>query len=183
MKREVFIESLKIALSDLPEEEIQSSLAYFNEMFDDRMDEGMTEEEAIADMGRVDEIAAKLLAENQTLVERVKDKFIPKRRLATWEIILLILGFPIWGSLLLAAAAILVSVVVIVVSVGLGAIAGILAGFAMLFVAPFNPNSSLDGRLFSVAISCLSVGLGLLCFSWVVQLFRFVKSRVKQYRK
>ena len=66
MKREVFIESLKIALSDLPEEEIQSSLAYFNEMIDDRIDEGMTEEEAIADMGRVDEIAAKLLAENQT---------------------------------------------------------------------------------------------------------------------
>ena len=61
MKREVFIESLKIALSDLPEEEIQSSLAYFNEMIDDRIDEGMTEEEAIADMGRVDEIAAKLL--------------------------------------------------------------------------------------------------------------------------
>ncbi len=47
MKREVFIESLKIALSDLPEEEIQSSLAYFNEMIDDRIDEGMTEEEAI----------------------------------------------------------------------------------------------------------------------------------------
>ena len=32
MKREEFIEALKLALSDLPEEEIQSSLAYFNEM-------------------------------------------------------------------------------------------------------------------------------------------------------
>ena len=183
MKREEFTEALKLALKDLPEQEIQSSLAYFNEMIDDRIDEGMTEEEAVADLGRVDEIAAKLLAENQTLVERVKDKLMPKRRLAIWEIILLILGFPIWGSLLLAAVAILFSMLVAVASIGLGAIAGILAGFAMLFVAPFNPNSSLDGRLFSVAISCLSVGLGLLCFSWVVQLFRFVKSRVKQYRK
>ena len=83
MKREEFIEALKLALNNLPEQEIQSSLAYFNEMIDDRIDEGMTEEEAIADMGRVDEIATKLLAENQTLVNRVKDKFIPKRRLAT----------------------------------------------------------------------------------------------------
>ena len=83
MKREEFTEALKLALKDLPEQEIQSSLAYFNEMIGDRIDEGMTEEEAVADLGRVDEIAAKLLAENQTLVNRVKDKFIPKRRLAT----------------------------------------------------------------------------------------------------
>ncbi|MGT2711749.1 DUF1700 domain-containing protein [Streptococcus oriscaviae] len=183
MKREEFIEALKLALKDLPEQEIQSSLAYFNEMIDDRIDEGMTEEEAVADMGPVNDIATKLLMENQTLVNRVKDKIIPKRRLATWEIILLILGFPIWGSLLLAVAAILISVVVVVVSVGLGAIASIFAGIVMLFMAPFNPNSSLDGRLFSVAISCLSVGLGLIFFSWLVQLFRFIKSRVKQYRK
>ena len=183
MKREEFTEALKLALRDLPEQEIQSSLAYFNEMIDDRIDEGMTEEEAIADMGRVDEIAAKLLAENQTLVERVKDKLMPKRRLAIWEIILLILGFPIWGSLLLAAVAILFSMLVAVASIGLGAIAGILAGFAMLFVGPFDFNYNLDGYLLSLAISCLSIGLGLLCISWLVQLFRFVKSRVKQYRK
>ena len=183
MKREEFTEALKLALKDLPEQEIQSSLAYFNEMIDDRIDEGMTEEEAVADLGRVDEIAAKLLAENQTLVERVKDKLMPKRRLAIWEIILLILGFPIWGSLLLAAVAILFSMLIAVASIGLGAIAGILAGFAMLFVGPFDFNYNLDGYLLSLAISCLSIGLGLLCISWLVQLFRFVKSRVKQYRK
>lgn len=183
MKREEFIEALKLALKDLPEQEIQSSLAYFNEMIDDRIDEGMTEEEAVADMGPVNDIAAKLLMENQTLVNRVKDKLIPKRRLATWEIILLILGFPIWGSLLLAAVAILFSMVVAVASIGIGAIAGILAGLAMLFVGPFNFNHNLDAYLLSIAISCLSIGLGLLCFSWVVQLFRFVKTRVKQYRK
>ena len=183
MKREEFIEALKLALKDLPDQEIQSSLAYFNEMIDDRIDEGMTEEEAVADLGRVDEIAAKLLAENQTLVERVKDKLMPKRRLAIWEIILLILGFPIWGSLLLAAVAILFSMVVAVASIGIGAIGGILAGFAMLFVGPFNFNHNLDGYLLSIAISCLSIGLGLLCFSWIVQLFRFVKTRFKQYRK
>lgn len=183
MKREEFTEALKLALKDLPEQEIQSSLAYFNEMIDDRIDEGTTEEEAVADLGRVDEIAAKLLAENQTLVERVKDKLMPKRRLAIWEIILLILGFPIWGSLLLAAVAILFSMLVAVASIGLGAIAGILAGFAMLFVGPFDFNYNLDGYLLSLAISCLSIGLGLLCISWLVQLFRFVKSRVKQYRK
>ncbi len=85
MKRQAFLEALKLALKDLPEQEIQSSLAYFNEMIDDRMDDGMTEEEAVTDMGNVDEIATKLLVENQTLVKRVKDKFIPKRRLATWE--------------------------------------------------------------------------------------------------
>ena len=183
MKREEFTEALKLALKDLPEQEIQSSLAYFNEMIDDRIDEGMTEEEAVADLGRVDEIAAKLLAENQTLVERVKDKLMPKRRLAIWQIILLILGFPIWGSLLLAAVAILFSMLVAVASIGLGAIAGILAGFAMLFVGPFDFNHNLDGYLLSLAISCFSIGLGLLCISWLVQLFRFVKSRVKQYRK
>ena len=183
MKREEFTEALKLALKDLPEQEIQSSLAYFNEMIDDRIDEGMTEEEAVADMGPVNDIAAKLLMENQTLVNRVKDKLIPKRRLATWEIILLILGFPIWGSLLLAAVAILFSMVVAVASIGIGAVAGILAGFAMLFVGPFNFNHNLDGYLLSLAISCLSIGLGLLCFSWIVQLFRFVKTRVKQYRK
>lgn len=183
MKRQAFLEALKLALKDLPEQEIQSSLAYFNEMIDDRMDDGMTEEEAVTDMGNVDEIATKLLVENQTLVKRVKDKFIPKRRLATWEMILIILGFPIWGSLLLAVVTVFLSLIITVISIGLGAIAGILTGVALLFAVPFSTNNSLDGQLLSIALSFLSIGLGLLVFSWIVQLFRFAKTYAKQHRK
>ncbi len=101
-----FLAALHDKLSALPKAEIEERVLFYSEMIDERMEEGLTEEEAVAAIGSVDEIVAQITAElpPQKKIERAK----PKKRKA-WEIVLLVLGSPLWLSLLLAAFAVVFS--------------------------------------------------------------------------
>ena len=63
MTREAFLNDLKNALSGMNEEEIESILAYYSEMIDDRVEAGMTEEDALNAMESVQVIASRVLSE------------------------------------------------------------------------------------------------------------------------
>lgn len=56
MTKSDFILSLSEALSDLPGQERVRILEYYEEMLDDRIESGMTEEESVAAMGSIEEI-------------------------------------------------------------------------------------------------------------------------------
>jgi uncharacterized membrane protein len=72
------------------------------------MEEGMSEEEAVNAIGTPDEVAAQIFAETQM---NAPDKH--SRSLRTWEIVLLILGSPLWLSLLIALFAVILAVLVV----------------------------------------------------------------------
>ena len=112
MNKQEFIAELRKGLSGLPQEDIEERLNFYGEMIEDRVEEGLTEEEAVAEIGTVDEIVEQIVAQTP-LTKLVKEKVKPKRKLRAWEIILLILGSPIWLSLSIAAAAILLSVYIV----------------------------------------------------------------------
>jgi uncharacterized membrane protein len=95
-------------LNGLPWEEVERSMEYYDEMINEHMEEGMSEAEAIAALGSVDEIAAQILADIP-LSRIVRAKIKPKRSLRAWEIILLILGFPLWFSLLIGGFSVVLS--------------------------------------------------------------------------
>lgn len=109
MNKQQFLAAMAKQLSDMEQSERESSLAYYEEMLNDRMEEGMTEEQAVADMEDVDEITAAILAE-PNVVQVIKEKIIPKRSLRGWEIALIALGSPLWLALLIAAAAVVIAV-------------------------------------------------------------------------
>ncbi len=103
-----FILNLHDKLSDLPQEDVEERLRFYIEMIEDRMEEGLSEDAAVAEVGNVDEIAEQILADmplNKLVIEKIK----PKRKLKAWEIVLLALGAPVWGSLLIAAFAVVFS--------------------------------------------------------------------------
>lgn len=108
MSKQEFIDKLRAKLSGLPKQELEERLNFYSEMIDDRMEEGHSEEEAVSEIGSVDEIAAQIVADIP-LVKIAKEKIKPKRRLKAWEIMLLVLGSPIWLSLLIAAFAVILS--------------------------------------------------------------------------
>ena len=58
-----FILSLNEKLSGLPQNDIEERLRFYTEMIEDRMEEGLSEEEAVLAVGSVDEIAEQILAE------------------------------------------------------------------------------------------------------------------------
>ena len=83
---------------------------------DDRMEDGIPEETAVCEIGTVDELVSQIIADIP-LGKLVKEKITPKKKLKAWEIVLLVLGSPIWLSLLIAALAVILSLYVVLWSV------------------------------------------------------------------
>ena len=113
MDKQEFLARLQEGLSGLPQEDITERLAFYSEMIDDRMEDGLTEEEAVAEIGAVDTIVPQIV-EEIPITRIVRERVRPKRRLQTWEIVLLVLGSPIWISLLIAAFAVLLSIYIVI---------------------------------------------------------------------
>lgn len=111
-----FILSLNEKLSALPQDEVRERLNFYSEMIEDRMEEGLSEEESVLAVGSVDEIAAQIASEIPC-DKNEKEKARPKRRFKAWEIVLLVLGSPIWLSLLVAAFAVILSLYAVLWSV------------------------------------------------------------------
>ena len=63
MDRKSFTTELKNKLSFLPSSELERTLLYYNEMISDRMDNGMSEQEAVEAVGSIDEIVESVKAE------------------------------------------------------------------------------------------------------------------------
>ena len=113
MNKQEFLYALKNALSGLPEDEIEERVAFYGEMIDDRTEEGASEEDAVSGIGTVGEIREQIVADIP-LQKLVKEKVKPKRTLRAWEIVLIVLGFPVWFPLLIAAFAIALSLYIVV---------------------------------------------------------------------
>lgn len=111
MKKNDFLEKLEKLLDGLPKCDIDSSVEYYSEMIDDKMEEGLSEEEAVAAIGTPEEIAENIISETP-VTKAVSKSAKPKEERKGMNITLLILGFPLWLPLLVAALAVIFSVVV-----------------------------------------------------------------------
>lgn len=111
MDKKEFLHQLRKGLSGLPKDDIEERLNFYSEMIDDSMEEGLTEEEAVSRIGSVDDIVKQIL-EDTPLSKLAKERIKPKRRLTALEIVLLILGSPIWLSLLISFFAVVFSLYV-----------------------------------------------------------------------
>lgn len=168
MNKNEFLTALRERLQGLPEDDINKSIDFYCEMIDDRVEDGMSEAEAVAALGSVEEIISQILSE-VSLPKLVKEKVKPKRALKAWEIVLLILGIPLWGPLvgavLIIALAIYLSVWSVIISLYAVDLAVAVSGLvfiglavALLFEGQFVPA----GVLFGAGLLCL--GLSILLF-------------------
>ena len=166
MTKQEFLSQLRDGLKGLPEQDIDERISFYSEMIDDRIDEGKSEQEAINEIGSVEHIVEEI-AQETPLVTLVKERITPKRKMKAWEIVLLVVGFPLWFPLVLTAAILalvfylLIWVFVIVVyavelSLVVCAIGGIIIFFAYLFGGEFN--------LIPLAASIMSSGGAILLF-------------------
>ena len=112
MKRQEFLDALKKQLWGLSEEERKDTLEYYAEMIDDRMEDGLSEEEAVAAIGGLEEIVEQILSEaphapavihkeqKQEKKTEPPKQVKQNRKVEPWIIVLLILGAPLWISLI-----------------------------------------------------------------------------------
>lgn len=172
MTKMEFILSLNERLAGLPKKEIEERLNFYSEMIEDRMEEGLSEEDAVSAVGNVDGIAEKIMAD---FSPTKKQK--PKGKLKVWEIVLLVLGSPIWLSLLIAAFAIVLSLYVSLWSVIISqwAVFGSLIGGAFCGIT-VGVGFALDGNaLTGIAM----IGAGLVCAGLTILIFFACKFATK----
>lgn len=115
MGKQEFLTQLRAGLSGLPREDMEERLTFYSEMIDDRMEEGLSEEDAVSGIGPIDTIIAQIISE----IPPVKQpkKAATRKQWTAWEIVLLVLGSPIWLSLLISAFAVVFSLYVALWSV------------------------------------------------------------------
>ena len=168
MNKQEFLTGLKQELSGLPKEGIEERLAFYEEMIDDRIEEGVSEEEAVLAMGDIEEIVSRIIADIPFL-KIAKKRIKPDRKMQRWEIVLLILGSPIWLSLLIAAFAIVLSIYVSIWSIVISLwsvfaslIGGVLGGIGAGIV--FMCTNKVYSGLIMIASGLVCVGLAILMF-------------------
>ena len=117
--------------------------SYYREMYGDKLDAGINEEQILSEFGSPKACAEKILAEQGTENDEVHDKgsarSVPKKNLlagrTTKNIILTVL-FSLFAGLPLAAT--LASIVISLGAICISGAAGILASFVYVFVMPFQ---------------------------------------------
>ena len=165
MYKQEFLDALQAKLSGLPKSDIQERIVFYREMIDDRIEEGLTEEEAVAEIGSVDEVAEQIIADIP-LSQIVKEKIKPRHRMKAWEIILLVLGSPVWLSLLIAAIAVVFSLYVSLWAV-IAALWSVFASLAAVGVAASGIcffQGSLPSCLAMLGTGFVGCGLAILMF-------------------
>ena len=113
-----YLQRLRAALAPMPAEEREAQLAYYGELFDDMLEDGMSEEEAAAHLGAPEDVAAELLAE-MPMAALVKNRVQAQGSPSALTIVLLVLGAPLWLPLLISAFAVLLSLLITLWAVGL----------------------------------------------------------------
>lgn len=145
MNKLQFLDAVRSNAASVPPEELAALLDYYTEMIDEAMDEGLSEEDAVARLGSWDEICEQIHAyraepplvtapitktqpetqkENNAnpnpapAEEPAKTKKWNRISLPTWAVILLILTSPVWGTVVLSLLIVLFAVVASLVIIG-----------------------------------------------------------------
>ena len=168
MNKQEYLEAIRSRISAMPADDVNRFMDYYSEMIDDRVEDGLSEEEAVADMGSPDAAVEQIL-EDMPLTKLVKEKIKPKHELKAWEVILIVLGSPVWIPLLITAAvllltlwivafALLISFYAVVLSFVAAGIGGLICAIP-LFIAnsPYTAVLMLGAALIGIGIAILFV--------------------------
>lgn len=161
MNRVDFIKALAAELSEkVRPSEIHQLINYYDEMIEDLMEEGYTEEEAVARLGSPKELIQAVTETEEVVVE------IP-RRFHPFLLLILVLGFPLWGSLLLSAALLILSFLIIIWCVpfttGMIGVTTFIGGIASVVLSPVLMADGFYLFLSQLGMGIFLFGLGLLC--------------------
>lgn len=163
MNKQKYLDALRRALAQMPSEELEKQIAYYDELISDMCEDGMSETEAVAQLGEPGAVAKELLAD-LPLGTLVKSSIKPKKDWSPLSVLLIVLGFPLWFPLIVSFFAIVLSVLVtiwalalsfgaVVLALGLSALAIPIAAVAGV-ITEFSPLV-LVGTMLAAAGLCV----------------------------
>ena len=176
MNKQEFLDQLRKKLSGAPQSEVEDRLIFYGEMIDDRIEEGMSEEEAVAAVGDIDSIESEIIS-GIPMSTLVKEKTKSKRKMKAWEIVLLAIGSPLWIVLLATAFAIILTVYIVIWSIVISfwAVGAAMAGCAIGSIAILVLNCIYGSVWTGLAL----FGMGLVCAGLSIFMFFGCKALTK----
>ncbi len=144
MKKEQFLRDLSTRLVSLPHADVKRSLDYYSEMIDDRIEDGLSEEEAVKKIGTPAKAAEEILV-GLPITTLALARMSKKRSALTTTLI--ILAAPIWIPLLAVAFSVVITIFAVLFSA--------LAVFFSLFIALWATEIGLAAGAVAGPIGCL----------------------------
>ena len=162
MLKQEFLDTLKKKLSELPKKDIIEHLNFYSEMIDDRIEDGISEKEAVSQIGSVDVIASQIVSD-MPISKLNKENPESKKHFKVWTILLLALGSPIWISLIISFFAIVISLYISLwaIIISLWAVFASLIGCAIggIIGCAIIGNGIMGVVIFSAGILCLGLAI------------------------
>lgn len=164
MNKQQFIDLLKYRLSKLPHDEVIKTINFYTEMIEDRIEEGMSEEEAIADLGNIDEITSSIIAE-VPVTSYVRNKYNFSKLNPTSKVLIGIAIFftsPIWIALIAVAFSLTIAGIALIFSLFITCVALLFSSYVLagsLIVSCFFTTN-----IFA-SIAILGMGIMVMCIS------------------
>lgn len=161
MTKNEFIREIKIKTKNLTKAERKEIISYYNEMISERIEDGMSECDAIEAIGSVDELMSSYAPAKPVAEPR-------SPRLRAWHIVLIVIGSPLWICLLAAMLCVLLAFYIVIWAVVIAfyaVFAALAAAAAACFFAGFVVSifTGSPALFFAyIGISCVLSGLGIL---------------------
>ena len=178
MRKSEFLYELRRALSGLPQNDVEERISFYSEMIDDRMEEGLSEEEVVAGIGSPHDVAEQIKAD--LYAPEVKEKKKSKWHWGPLEILLVILAAPFiisvgsgfLGTVVSVYAGIwagIISLWACVVALWGVALGGVIAGVGMLLTGASIPGLAVIATaIFSAGASIFMFFAAHLAGKWTV---------------
>jgi len=179
MTKAAFLCELDSKLSLLPRDDREKSLEYYSELIDDRMEDGLSEAEAVATLGSVEEIYRETIADIP-FQDLIKRKLKPKKSIGVFGYILIFFGFLVFGLPILASVfsvtvslyaalwAVVISFYAATLALLIGGVAGVIVFFPTVFAG------ATVKALFLLGAGIFSLGLVFPFFILSKKLTKFV---------
>lgn len=185
MNKDEFLAALRNRLANLAPQELEKTMEFYSESIDDRMEDGMSQEEAVADLGDIEKIVHSMEIETP-LPELMKNKMKTSQKKSgntAILIVVLVCGLPIivlLFGLYVTVWAVVVSLFAAAVGILVGGLFALVAGFAQCFINGFALGGiSIGGGLVCIGISLLFLGALVALCKGLFVFSRFLLHKIK----
>lgn len=186
MNKNDFLNELDRNLSRIPYTDKKEILNYYSEMIDDYIESGVSEVGAVNKIGNVVDVADIVLDEyRDNLIKEEATKTTKPRKLGIGVILLLVIGSPIWASLLLAALMIILSVLIVIWCIpfvlAVFTFTGIPAALFAIFSGFFAFQDGIQIGFFQIGAGVFTLGLASLSGIATINVSSYFSSSTKKF--
>mgnify|MGYP000931831918 FL=1 len=196
MKKSEFLERLRREIRNLPYDEVEKTITYYEEIISDRMEDGASEEEAVASLGTPEAIARDLQANQpfSTIIKRKVEDYKERRSSENTAlvIVLLIVLFPFWFPVLMSGLGVLVGLFATIggiivafwaasIAIGIGGI-GLIIASAFGFATSYIPTGffSIGSGIALIGLSIIAVIISIYATKGIIKLMGIIIHSIKK---